>query len=296
MTIHILGGGAVGLFFAAKLLGGNVPVRILRKTGKSCIDLKVTSISGEISRFQVLQDSIHSVSKIDNLLITTKAYDAVSAFKSVENKLSENSKVVIVCNGASKVLKDLGPIKQELFCGYLTHGVQREGLNEIRHTGDGSTVIGPVIGETDSWISIFNVAGLSLRTISSEELHRELAIKVGINSCINPIAALFGVKNGFVGTNATEIMHDIAKEVGQALDLDPQYLLNEAVSVANKTRENTNSMLNDILQGRRTEIDYINGWAVEMGSKKGVDMKLNRILVQFVKLLETRHSSPFKIS
>ena len=288
MTVHILGAGAVGLFIACKLHAGRIPVSLLRKTG-SCglIDVTIRSLGddqGETVRMQ--QDNINSISKVDDLIIVTKAFDAVSAFQSIKTKLQCNSNIVVLCNGAGKVLNDIGATNHNMYSGYLTHGIVKEGPNEIRHTGLGNTVIGPIGNASGEFIQNLNVSGLGLKAVTSDQLENELNLKLGINSCINPVAAILGVKNGFLSSRGKSIISSIASEVGPALGIEKQFLLNEAVEVARKTSMNTNSMLADILNKKRTEIDYINGWVTMQGLKKGMNMKCNETLVQLIKLME----------
>jgi 2-dehydropantoate 2-reductase len=41
-------------------------------------------------------------------------------------------------------------------------------------------------------------------------------------------------------------------------------------------------MLQDVLAGRRTEIDWINGAIVRLGSRHGIPTPCNRVLVELV--------------
>jgi 2-dehydropantoate 2-reductase len=58
-------------------------------------------------------------------------------------------------------------------------------------------------------------------------------------------------------------------------------------SVAKKTSNNKNSMLQDILKGKATEIDFINGRIVEFGKKLGIEVVLNELLTFLIKGLES---------
>jgi len=57
-------------------------------------------------------------------------------------------------------------------------------------------------------------------------------------------------------------------------------------SVAEKTYNNKNSMLQDVLKGKPTEIDFINGQIVEFGKKLGIDVGTNELLTALIKGLE----------
>jgi 2-dehydropantoate 2-reductase len=82
---------------------------------------------------------------------------------------------------------------------------------------------------------------------------------------------------------ATEAWN-VAKAANIALITDNpiQYTLD----VILKTSENTNSMLSDINNKRKTEIDFLNGKIIELGEKYGVDVSHNKMIFEQVKELE----------
>ena len=56
--------------------------------------------------------------------------------------------------------------------------------------------------------------------------------------------------------------------------------------VARKTAENKNSMLQDVLNGSPTEIDFINGRIVMYANELGVKVPINELITQLIKGLE----------
>ena len=65
-------------------------------------------------------------------------------------------------------------------------------------------------------------------------------------------------------------------------------LIKDVMRLAADTRENTSSMLADVLAGRETEIDFINGHIVQMGNRVGIDVRENEMVVQKIKALRER--------
>ena len=53
--------------------------------------------------------------------------------------------------------------------------------------------------------------------------------------------------------------------------------------VGEMVMQNISSMRQDVLAGRKTEIDYINGWVVKKGEELNVDCLINRKVVDLVK-------------
>lgn len=117
--------------------------------------------------------------------------------------------------------------------------------------------------------------------------------KVLVNAGINPLAALTRLKNGELAAQpeSRRLMSilvaegaELAEHLGITLeDSDP---VAHTLGVALNTGSNTASMLQDILNGRKTEIESINGMLVQKGHEIGLSLPLNRAITLLVRLLE----------
>ena len=125
--------------------------------------------------------------------------------------------------------------------------------------------------------------------------------KLATSAVINPLTAILKVPNGKLLERAgrkgklpefcgglREIASAVVGEVrGVAAKYGirlsaPPLLLREARRVARATASNRSSMLRDVEQGRRTEIDSINGAVVRMGRERGVPTPVNAMLTRLV--------------
>lgn len=66
--------------------------------------------------------------------------------------------------------------------------------------------------------------------------------------------------------------------------LQPLELMHECMRVAKVTRDNHSSMLQDIRAGQDTEIDFLNGYIIELGREFGVPTPTTEMLKSMVKL------------
>lgn len=123
--------------------------------------------------------------------------------------------------------------------------------------------------------------------------------KLAVNAVMNPLTALLDSRNGALLYNyaITRCMRLILAEVSLVVRQLPELrsLPNTAtrfsaarletlvVSVTYRTRNNISSMAADVRAGRRTEIDYINGFIVRKGEEMGIKCLINYFLVQMVK-------------
>ena len=133
---------------------------------------------------------------------------------------------------------------------------------------------------------------MSARTdVAPDIAHARLA-KLLVNAAINPLAALFRVPNGALLDPPHRVLLDtLVREAlpvlrAQGLDLDEAAALARVHAVAHATATNRASMLQDMLAGRRTEIDAINGALVREAHALGVPVPVNETLVAVLKGLE----------
>ena len=133
---------------------------------------------------------------------------------------------------------------------------------------------------------------------SPNEIFQLQLEKLAVNALINPLTAIFGCPNGGLlnNTPVTRVVRLLLSEIALVIGLLPELenVLNvklrfsaarlEAlmVNVAQKTAENTSSMLQDVAGGRSTEVEYINGYIVRRGQEVGVRCVMNFLVLQMV--------------
>ncbi|KAL0951549.1 hypothetical protein HGRIS_008232 [Hohenbuehelia grisea] len=162
---------------------------------------------------------------------------------------------------------------------------------------------------------------VSWRPIS--EIQVALRRKLAVNSVINPLTALMNCRNGdvFNSTASLRILTRVCSEAyagfaaemqsetqlwldeqaRQGADpetlsvgrvprgLTPDALEAECLRVADLTKGNVSSMLSDVRRGRPTEIHFMNGHLLRLGSRYRVEMPANAMLRN---LIEMRSAIP----
>lgn len=221
--LHIIGGGSIGLLFAASIRGAfpAYPLSLLlRDHHKSNIDddeIMVCLMKDGRPRMMPVPAQLISEERprpIRNLLVTTKAHSAVSAVESVLERLDPKSaSIIVLCNGAFSVRDELTELisssrsikaqqnnnnnNTELILATTTHGAYQEPNNQgemyhVVHAGVGSTFI----EDQPSISQLWDQSGLVSKSISSEAMMGMLWQKLATNCAINPISALLGCENG----------------------------------------------------------------------------------------------------
>ena len=202
----------------------------------------------------------------------------------------------------------------KLFMAVTTEGALRVSMSEVRHTGQGWTKVGPAISplapDADSPIGnptdpdhdpmkrVETIAGMldqaGFRTEIVARMDGAIWDKLLINAVINPVTALLGVKNGDL-LRSREVMQTMQALLGEGMELAHRLgipisdsLWEQILKVCEATRDNRSSMLQDLEQGRLTEIDWINGGLLKAADRVGMDLKVHRAIYGLVKGLEGR--------
>ena len=164
----------------------------------------------------------------------------------------------------------------------------------IRHAGQGETLIGPrgePGGPVENLVKALNRAGFETRSIENVQdlVWGKLIINVGINA----LTALTGLKNGRLpqceGTRA--VMEEAVREavaVARAKKIVLPYPdpVGRVMEVCDATAGNIASMLQDVLNRKMTEIDYINGAIVREGRRLGLSTPVNFTLSSLVRVIQ----------
>ena len=134
------------------------------------------------------------------------------------------------------------------------------------------------------------MTGLGSAEIAGEARGREITIRLGEESA--RVGLALGLKVPGFGGFPAERWGDAAKpEVYREID----------ASMAGKGGGGRNwraSMAQDVIKGRRTEIDYMNGYVVEKGREMGVPTPVSSAVVEIVREIDagTRKSSPDNVA
>jgi 2-dehydropantoate 2-reductase len=124
----------------------------------------------------------------------------------------------------------------------------------------------------------------------TDDVQSVLWRKAAVNSAINPVTALTGLRNGqllevpalrSLLRQVTQESATVAEHLGH--DLSPAPMPDEVEAICRLTAGNRSSMLQDLSAGRRTEIDQINGAIVETAREAGLSAPLNATLAGLVR-------------
>lgn len=288
---HILGAGAIGSLFAAYLQRGGCEV-VLIDHHEPAPDRRLFEISGlpPCGNFDFPVSAPGEPTPIARLLVTTKAYQVVPAVAAIAHRLNRDSTVVLMVNGRG-FIEELQAQHPWLApcCATTTEGAFRRAAKVIEHAGRGTTRVGR-LGEqhAPAWFEDWQSQVPDCHW--EPDIEHALWRKLAINAAINPLTAVHRVRNGDLASNpelAVQVralcaeIAQLGRACGQQLAVSQ--LETAVFDVIDATADNRSSMLQDVLAGRPTEIDYITGWLVRLAHGIGMELPMNEALLQQVR-------------
>ena len=308
MKTVIIGPGAMGGLFAFFLSKAGQEVWLLDKHQDRVDQLRrdgliIEGISGDHRIFVNQTVKQEDIGKADLIIICVKAYDTEKAASDILPLIGENTSVLTVQNGFGNVemiSKVVGEGK--VIGGTTSQGATVLGPGHIRHAGKGDTTIGELDGKTTERVerisSILNSAGIETKITGDVEglIWSKLLINVGINA----LTAVLRLKNGELVEYkwSREILRSSVEEAllvvkARGILLTYEDPIKRVEDVCRATATNVSSMLQDVLKGKRTEIDFINGAIVHESERLEIPVPVNKTLVSLVKTIEASYEKRF---
>lgn len=298
MKILIMGTGGVGGYFGAKLaLNKNNQVTFvargqrleaIKKDG-----LNITAIEGNLKVENAeLTDSPEGI--YDLILCTVKNFDLESATTLFKNCIGPDTLILPLENGitAYQVLKK--QFKAKVLVGVAYIITSKSGLNEINQIGGPCKII---FGSEDR--------NLKSRLKIIEENFKDSKINVELSE--NPLLELWskfificafagitaitrqtvGVIRKFIPTKELYISlikegMDVAKRF--EVYLSPNFLRESIEKLEKWAPESKSSLLTDLENNTRTEVDYLNGEMVKKAKEANIEVPINEFIYSCIKV------------
>ena len=274
-------------------------------------------------KFEAGVGAENSNNMILHLIVSVKAPQTVRALQYVAHRLSRDSTILFLQNGmgvVDEVNAKLFPDEKHrptYIIGVVSHGLYSTKSFSVIHAGEGTIALGvlprlPMDGRDrpEHLTQLAASARYLLRTMTRTpvfvavgfpptDLLQQQLDKLAVNCIINPLTGIIDCKNGALLSNFhfTRIMRLLLAEISLIIMNLPELknvpnvkmrfdtirLERLVVSIVSSTAGNTSSMLQDLRQGRQTEIDYINGYIVKRGEEMGVHCVMNYMLIHMIK-------------
>ncbi len=297
MNIVIIGQGAIGLLWYHKLskqASNQVSLQCSARITQAPKHSLFTDRENHTTSQPLTLATASDLQTADVILVCLKSYNIAPLLPSLAKIVSTSTSVIFCHNGMINPQQFL-VLNQPCYTLLTTHASKIIEPFHTKHTGLGHNDIGLICGDAErtQQEKVIQCLAEALPTVSfSENINTKQWLKLAINCVINPITAINNIANGaIVHTQFQQQIAMILKEVVLIAEhdgvlFDHQQLIARVLTVAKNTADNCSSMRSDILQQRRTEIDDINGYVVNLAKRLNITLVENERLVREIKALE----------
>lgn len=317
MRFLIFGAGALGQALGCMLAVGGHQVRlVLRRRFVDTIrnnGLRVSGIFGDFIAPAALLDPVEEVPTIDSdydyVLITTKAYDTGMAVAAIATLPDCRCPVVSMQNGCGNVeqIVQAFGMDRSLAARVIT-GFEITAPGEVRITVSADAIhlggagSGSIPAAAKTLALAIDRTGLPCVAVS--DIHQDLYAKLLYNCALNPLGAILGVHYGALmedqGTRAImdnvigetfTVIRAIGGKVPWADAGDYKKLFYEHLIPI--TYDHRPSMLQDLENGKPTEVEALLGFVSTNGRTTGVATPTCDLLAGLVRFKETFRTKTF---
>lgn len=300
MKIGIIGVGAVGGYFGAKLdkagvdvtyIGTSRTVQMIHHNG-----LYIKSFQGDIHiKEPKIFHAFEAIKDVDVVLFCVKSYLTEQLAKALEPRINKNAVIVSMQNGVEneKILADVfGKDRVIGSVVFISSHLERPGY--INHLGFGKVCFGGMSEKSTEKANELEklFLGAQIPASTTDDINKELWKKLILNTAYNGFTCLIegALKNFYEVPEAVEVFYrtmlegqKVAQAEGYDITDDDIMELMQVTKSEGFLKFKT-STLQDYERGKPLEVDAIQGTILEIAKKHKIDIPLNKLIYSTLKL------------
>ncbi len=310
MKIAIIGAGAIGRLFGVYLSRSGHEI-IFVEPMREVVEAINSRGIGFMEADAVDPDAVsfvkakavsegREIKKCDLLILAVKSFATLAAVQGVSHLVKQETPVLTLQTGLGNIEQIKRLIDpQHIIGGFTFMAAAALGPGIVRLGGWGKTYLGELDGRMSKRLTDIS-AMLTEADLTCTPVHRFLGrlwCKIIVYSAINSLSAILRVKNGRLLESMESItlmkrLIDEGRRVAeaQAIDLVFPDLYQILFDACRRTENNLSSMLQDVLNGKRTEIEAQCGALADFGLKKGITAPTQQTMTELIKLLAEKNN------
>ena len=286
----MLGAGAIGSFYGAKLAPTNDVTLIGRAEHVAAINsrgLRIEGIESEVVR-------VHAATALDHLgsealiVLTTKVPDSAAALNPIAPLVRDDTTILCLQNGigSERVARAAVGNRGIVLRGITQFGAIFKSPGVIQFMARGYTVV-ERHERSARLAGVLSAAGLDCRV--SPNIGADVWHKLVVNCVVNPITAILGCEVGGIANPQLEplkrlvIDECIAVAAAEGVNFETDFM--REIDDFFRPSHNVASMLQDLRRGRPTEIDYMNGAVTAIAVQHTIPCPVNEALTAIIKTM-----------
>jgi len=324
MRTLIVGIGALGGTIAARAISAGMPVWLATRTAETArrlrsSGLRVSGIGGDATAASVEASAVEEYAGADQfelILLATKAHDALQIAPFLASLVAPGGALLSIQNGG------VSQILYERLGSTLVGGVSNLGATMVEpgvyeQRNAGHLLIGELAGGASKRVAaIARALGPAMETRVTPNLRGAVWAKLLLNCSVTTLGAIAArTLRQYMTTRAGQEVfrrsYDEALSVALASGTRPERMIAEPIPPGWQQKSVPGgaydawidqilaaygdikpSMLQDFERRRRTEIEFINGYVAQLGSRIGVRTAMNAAITEMVHRIERGEIQP----
>jgi 2-dehydropantoate 2-reductase len=303
LTVAVMGAGAVGCFYGGMLARAGHRVTLIGRPAHvqavQAGGLRMQTLHFDETLALAASTEPSAVAGADLVLFAVKSPDTESAGLQMQPHLKPGALVLCLQNGVDNAerLRAVLPGNETgvaVAAAVVYVATEMAAPGHLRHHGRGELVIEPAPGSAGAAQALIE-AGVP--TEISDNVRGALWAKLILNCAYNALSAVGRIAYGELvqRPGVSGVMRDVVAECRAVAAADGVAVSGDVDVAVRRIAETMptqySSTAQDLMRGKPSEIDHLNGYVVRRGEALGVPTPANRVLWTLVRLVEARSAS-----
>ena len=302
--IYVLGAGAVGCYFGGMLARAHHDVTLIARPDRA----KAINTSGLTMDCKSFCETVHvnassDISLLrdaDLVLLSVKSPDTKKVIEDIAPILSHRAVILSLQNGVANVDIATQIIPNPIYPAAVYVACGMVGDTVMKHHGRGELLVGCLSQASVQDLEILGELCHLFKSSSvpcdiAPQIDRDMWLKFLVNCSYNGISGIGQMSYGEM-VKIPEVMALIEGITAEFLAIATCKGIKITAAEAKEANEliaktmatQISSTAQDLAKNKRTEIDFLNGYIVELGRRYGIPTPYNESIFSMVRMLELK--------
>jgi 2-dehydropantoate 2-reductase len=305
IKVAVLGAGAMGCLFGGLMAEKGLDV-VLIDVWKEHVDainkngLKMDGHGGD--RFIKIKATTDpsTLKTVDAIIIMCKATALKTALTNSKNIIGDNTMLMSFQNGIGHeaIMQEIAG-KDKVLGGTTTQASNIVGPGHIKNHGSLPSWIGEYEGGMSDRVSDLaeTFTAHNLETIAVADIKKRKWMKLFALTAIGPLSSVFNLHHTdlYITNKNQKVSRSLGKQIiletravakADGVDVTEDECLEMFNKIVDSKQTNKSSMCFDILNKRKTEIEFINGAVAKIGKSHGIKTPMNDLMYNMIMVKE----------
>ena len=303
--VAVLGAGAMGCLFGGLMAEKGLDV-VLIDVWKDHVDainkngLKMDGYGGD--RFIKIKATTNpsTLKPVDAIIIMCKATALKTALTNAKNIIGDQTMLMSFQNGIGHeaIMQEIAG-KDKVLGGTTTQASNIIGPGHIKNHGSLPSWIGEYEGGMSDRVSDLaeTFTAHNLETIAVTDIKKRKWMKLFALTAIGPLSSVFNLHHTdlYITNKNQKVSRNLGKQIiletravakADGVDVTEDECLEMFNKIVDSKQTNKSSMCFDILNKRKTEIEFINGAVAKIGKSHGIKTPMNDLMYNMIMVKE----------